>query len=194
MRLTTPGFFALACFIGFIGAAGPAHAAPILDGKTIQTSYLFPNTSTVLCQPVNAVVGSGVELASFCGIADIDFSDTNIKITLTRDANVNNVAFDGFKFFDVLGQIRDDLNATLNPSTNYAGFTASRLAGGDADTLLVNIQGLAGLRGQFISIDVAPRVPDNPTVPEPATMTLLGTGALGMLARRRGRQQPAARR
>lgn len=177
MRAIVLSFMAAACLAA---TNAPVQAAPILAGKTIQTTYLFPDVNTTYCAPVNAVVGAGVELLNYCGFADIDFSDTNVKITTTRNAGINAVAFDGFKFFDVFGAIQDDLNAVVNAATNYAGFTAQRLAGGDKDTLLVNVANLPGLRGQIISIDIVPAA-----VPEPVALTLMGTGIAGLVARRR---------
>lgn len=178
MRTTLLALATVVCLF-----AGNAQATPILDGQVVQTTYLFPDTSTVFAAPVNATVGAGVELLNYAGFADIDFSDTNIRITTTRDAGINNVAFDGFRFFDIFGTISNNLIAVLNPATTYAGFTASRFAGGDQDTLLVNVANLPGLKGQVISIDLVERVA---TVPEPATLTLLAGGLATLVARRRG--------
>ncbi|HUL75053.1 MAG TPA: PEP-CTERM sorting domain-containing protein [Vicinamibacterales bacterium] len=178
MRSTLLACVTVACLFG-----GTAEAAPILLGQVVQTTYLFPDTSTVYAAPVNATVGAGVELLNYAGFADIDFSDTNVRITTTRDAGINNVAFDGFRFFDIFGTIPDNLTAVLNPATTYAGFTASRLQGGNADTLFVNVANLPGLRGQIISIDLVPSTV--PTVPEPATLALLGGGLATLVARRR---------
>ena len=86
------------CACLFLVALIAPASATLLTGQTIQATYLFPNTGMVFAGPTNAVVGAGIELASFAGLANVDFSDTNILITLTRDAQVNNVTFDGFRF------------------------------------------------------------------------------------------------
>jgi hypothetical protein len=128
-----------------------------------------PNTSAVLAGPNNTVVGPGLEFGSYAGLANIDISDTNILITLTLDAALNNVAFDGFRFFDVNGTIPAITSVTLSAATNYAGFTASRVTF-DADTIFVNVENLPGLNGQKISLDLNAST----AVPEPGAFVVVG--------------------
>jgi len=166
-------------------SVAPADAAPILAGHVIEASYLFPNTSTLYDGPTTATVGAGTELPNFAAFADVDFSDTNILITLRRDAFINDVAFDGFRFFDVSGTIPSFTGALLNPATNYTGLNAARLTF-DANTIFLNVANLAGLNGQVISIDLAAAAE---TVPEPSSLLLLGTGLLGLVHRQRRKQR-----
>lgn len=155
-------------------------SAGLLEGDTIQTTYLYPNTSTIYSGPVNSVVGPGLELTNFAGVVNIDFSDTNILITLTRNAGINNVAFDGLRFFDVNGAIPSFTSVTLDPSTNYAGMTQSRVTF-DANTIFVNVEDLPGLKGQTISLDISAAS----SAPEPEGFALLGLGLAALALRRR---------
>lgn len=151
-----------------------------LDGQTVQTTYLFPDTATVFSGPTNAVVAPGVELSNFAGFVNIDFSDTNVLITTTRNAFVNNVSFDGLRFTDINGTI-PGVVVTINAATNYAGFDASRVSL-SGNSLFVNLANLPGLQGQVISLDIT-------AVPEPSDLALvpLAVGVLCLWRVRRSR-------
>lgn len=151
--------------------------AGLLVGHTISTSYLYPVTGSLYAGPVNSVVGAGPELAGFAGFVSIDFSDTNILITTTRDAFVNNVAFDGLQFTDLNG-LNPSAVVSVNSATNYSGFDSSRVWR-VGDSIFVSVANLPGLRGQIISLDLALTTP----TPEPAGFALaaLGVGLLGFL-------------
>ena len=154
----------------FSALVAPAHAS--LIGETIQTQYLFPNTSTIFSGPISTVVAPGSELLNFASFATIEFSATNILIVLTRNAQLNNVAFDGLEFSDVNPAFQ---GVTLDPATNYAGFTSSRISS-DAKTIFVNLEDLPGLTGQRISIDVGASA-----VPEPGYSFVLATVLFALL-------------
>jgi hypothetical protein len=149
--------------------------AAVLNGQTISTEYLFPDTGTVLVSPVDTVVGLGTGIPAFAGLADIVFSDTNILITLIRDAGVNDVPFDGFHFFDTNGMIPAFTDIVLNAATNYAGFGASDITF-DADNIFINVANLPGLMGQVISLDINPST----SIPEPSSILLLSAGLAGV--------------
>jgi len=157
-------------------ALAGALQASVLAGNTVQTTYEFPSLGTNYAGPVNSVVGAGLELSNFAGFVNIDFSDTNITITTTRNAGINAVAFDGLHFFDVFGGIPSFTGVTLNAATNYAGLTSSNISFA-AKNIYVNVANLPGLSGQVISLDVSAN--STPGVPEPATLGLVGLALAG---------------
>ncbi|MBZ5609411.1 MAG: PEP-CTERM sorting domain-containing protein [Acidobacteriia bacterium] len=153
----------------------PARA-DLLAGQTIEVTYLFPTTGTIFSAAMD-IVGPAGTLSNFAGFADIAVSDTNILITTTRDAGVNNVAFDGFEFVDLNGNIPNFTNVTLDGATNYAGFDASRITIA-ANTIFVNVEDLAGLKGQIISLDIGGEAQ---AVPEPSSVLLVGAVLLAFV-------------
>jgi len=156
----------------------PARAS-LLTGQTIRVTYLFPNTSTIFAGPAD-VVGPAGSLSNFANFVNLSFSDTNILITTTRNAQVNNVAFDGLEFLDVNGNIPNFTNVTLDAATNYAGFTSSRVTTSGTNTIFVNVENLAGLSGQIISLDMGPVTTG---APEPASLVLAGAALCGILSK-----------
>jgi len=153
--------------------AGAANAAPLLLGSTIQITYHYPDTSTVYAgNQFNVIVGPGADFPNFAGFLDIDITDTQILMTAVRDGGPNAVLFDGVRFFDVLSLV-PGWTPTLNlAGTTFAGFGPSALTF-DADNILANFAGLTILRGQTVTIDLAPATT---AVPEPATLSFLGLG------------------
>ena len=168
-----------------ISLSSPVRAT-LLDGQTVATTYFrgtAPDTTSQI-GPVKSVVGPGGELTNFAGYLDIDFSDTNILITATADANPLGY-FEEIRFFDVNGTIPTIAGVTLDPATNFTGLNASDIIF-NADTITVNLTTLAGLQGQIISLDLnggAPPVGGPTGVPEPWPAALFGLG-IGLLSLR----------
>jgi hypothetical protein len=147
-----------------------AAAQTSLNGEVITTTYLFPDTGTIFSGPVDTTVPGGI--SNFAGFADISFSGHNILITADRNAQINDVLFDGFVFFDPNGIFS---TVTLDGSSTYAGLTASGITF-NANQIFVNVVGLPGLSGQTISLDINSPSP----TPEPSTVLLYGTGMLAL--------------
>lgn len=152
----------------------PAHAA-LSSGNAIEVTYLYPNPSTVYAGPVT--VTGATSLNSFAGILNIGFSDTSIVMTLTVNAGINGVAFDGLKFTDVNGSLPFNSLALDTAATNYAQFSASRISH-QGSSIFINLVDLPGLAGQSIVISAVPE-------PETWAMLLAGLGLVGFAARRR---------
>jgi hypothetical protein len=163
---------AIATVSGFL----PAHA--VQQPPQIEVTYLYPNLSTVYAGPVS--VGLPAQLTGFAGILNIALSTNAFTLTLSTNAGVNDVDFDGVRFVDLQQSLNFGALALNTAATNYAGFDASRVIHAGPDTLYVNLQGLPGLNGQQIVLNAAP-------VPEPATWALMACGVAVLLgaARRR---------
>lgn len=167
----------LCAAIATVSGISPAHA--VQQPPQIEVTYLFPNLSTVYAGPVS--VDLPAQLSGFAGILNIALSTNAFTLTLSTNAGVNNVAFDGVRFVDLQQSLNFGALALNTAATNYAGFDASRVIYAGADTLYVNLQGLPGLTGQQIVLNAAP-------VPEPATWALMACGVALLLGagRRRG--------
>lgn len=133
-----------------------SRADASLDGHTLTTTG-FHGTApdmTAIVGPVDSVVGPGVELASFgwSSFVSIDFSDMRIRITLNTDQPFG--YFEVLRFTDTNGTIPDFTAVSIDPSTSYAGFDASRIHF-TADLIDLNLTALYGLQGQQIVLDLS---------------------------------------
>lgn len=138
-------------------------------GGSIAATHFFGASpdKTTIAGPVSSVVGPDVELRNFgvlgfvdgmpaSGFVDVDYSNSNILITLTQDQSTGYL--DVLRFTDVHGSLPDFRGVTINPTTNYAGFTVSRLRV-EPDLIDLNLTGLRGRQGQRISLDFFPTRP-----------------------------------
>jgi hypothetical protein len=160
----------------------PAQAA-FSSSHSVALTYLFPNLDTpyqgkgplTLTGPTDSVNG-------FAGILNIQFTDNTIRLTLTVDAGINAVDFDGLRFTDLNGTLSFPAMALDTAATTYAQFNASRIRH-DGDSIFINLVGLPGQAGQQILLSTA-------AVPEPGSWALMA-GGLALLGGLRRRQRTA---
>ena len=123
-------------------------------GHTVSTTNFHGTASdlTIVLGPHDTVAGDGIELMNgFGGFATIDISGASIRITAATDQPFG--YFELLRFADANGTISPIASVTVDPSTNYAGFNASRLAV-TADQIDVNMTALPGRQGQQILLNV----------------------------------------
>jgi hypothetical protein len=169
---------------------GSAHAA-LLQGKTVEFTYFFPDTSSVYGPDLangNYVVGSGLEIPNgiCCGYeGTLDISDKNLLAKFHFSSSYTPASFNGFRISDVFNSIGSFTSATVNPATTLPGFTGANVSF-DANNIWVNWEGLFFNDGDTVSIDIDGGSTSD-KVPEPATLALFGVGlaAAGVMRRRR---------
>jgi len=174
-----------------VALPGTAHAATLLDGKALTVDYWFPNSGDIYDRR-QVTVGSGVEVMNFPapGYFDVDVSDKHIAINnfdtsfCFSNCTWSNSSFNGLRFFDHTGTIDSFVSASVS-ATNMLGLDASRLSF-DANNIYLNWQGLTFSNNTFVELDLNG---GSSPIPEPASIMLLGTGVLGLVARNRRRRE-----
>jgi hypothetical protein len=153
-------------------AAAPTVAHADLTGDTLHGTYLYPDTSTVFDDLGTFVVpGSGIAPAN----GSLQFSVTGSQITILslQPGTFQNASFNGFEFVDTT---KNPLitAVTLDASSTF-GVTGISFTG---DSIFLNFAGITDNTGQKAIFDLT--FGTAPT-PEPSSIALLGTGALGLM-------------
>lgn len=162
--------------------------ANYLTGTEVSFRYMHPTTSTVY-GPWQYIVGPAVERANGIsdaadGLGNVDFLDTEIRISFAVSAQWTPSEFNGFELHisPALAPIR---GAYFLDGTDSQFVQGAALSFTD-HSMVVNWSGLYLIPGNKVLISIIP------SVPEPGTNFLfaLGISALGIYSRFLGRQQP----
>lgn len=151
------------------------------DGATVQATYYFPDTNSILDQE-SAVVGPGVEFSNFPGPdprTNIDISATNVYITYNSASTWTTAAFNG-QFFQSETPLPPITGVTFNGATNMVGLDASRLSF-TADSISINWNGLPFDTNTIVSVDVQFGDAPQPTQVPTMSAYALGLTMLGVL-------------
>ncbi|MEH3087737.1 MAG: PEP-CTERM sorting domain-containing protein [Xylophilus ampelinus] len=172
----------------FAGAAA-AQAAPVVGSTFALVFSADPSFGVSDRTTPNFVVGAGVEVNNF-GFDQVTLDVSANSLVLSWTGNYNSIsyfngAFNGFRLVDVFGQADDFTSVALGAASDVVGFDASRLSF-TGDVLTLDLQNLSMTPGQQITVNF--NTAATTSVPEPASLALVGLGLVGLASARRHKQ------
>ncbi|HOW36364.1 MAG TPA: PEP-CTERM sorting domain-containing protein [Candidatus Omnitrophota bacterium] len=172
-------FTAFVVGIVMLCMVGAAQAG--LLGDSISAAHYFPNLSTIdLNMGSQTVVAGTSDVFNYYSYYSVNPEDTSILVDFLADGGYSwvDATFNGLVISNI-----DDIITNVSIDTNLVGWDISRLSYDD-HTLRANWQGLAFDSSKYFNFSLT-TVDHLPTVPEPASLSLLATGLLGFLVRRK---------
>lgn len=159
--------------------ASVAHAGFV--GRTLQASYYYPDLATpyvsATATPATFTVGSATAVETTINVENVtqiavDFTDTSLRVGFTTtllNPTWNPTSFNGLVFDLLTGSAFSLTSASIDPSSTFGGFNASRVGFNDS-RLTLDWGGLSYVNGTALLINFtsAPA-----SVPEPGSLALL---------------------
>ena len=168
MRRLGWGAFLLAVLI-----LTPLDAA-VLAGDTVHLVYYFPDLSSPDTDYETVVVPGTFTTAAF----KLHVNDATLIVDeFVSISHFTPATFNGWVLTDQTSSPIN--NVTIDASTNFPGFDASRLSS-TGNTVTVNLQGLSWHADTRLQLDLNAAAP----TPEPASFLLIIVGLAGIASRR----------
>jgi hypothetical protein len=144
-------------------------------GQSVQVTEREPTLRSIVTDLGTMTIAGGTEFSDNLG-DEITVFDTSIPISFSVGFGAS--TFGGFVISEV-GRTPDTITGVSLRTTNLSGFDASRLTF-DSTDVFVNLQGINPFNPATLTVDVTFGRSTN-AVSEPASLTLLGVTAAGLL-------------